>query len=226
MKPRFLAAVLFGLAGTVLLVGLGLWQIQRLGEKEALIAELEATLSAGPVPLPAAPDPGRDAFLRVAVEGRIGARALHVLTTERPWGPGFRVIAPLTLEGSDRTVLVDLGYIPEAMKTEEVAAGRAARVTGALFWPRVRDSFTPPPDREANIWFARDPEAMAEALGAEPVLVVADAHDLGKWPKPVRLGADLPNDHLGYAVTWFSLALIWAVMGALLARRELGRPAP
>ncbi len=54
---------------------------------------------------------------------------------------------------------------------------------------------------------------------------MADSHDLGEWPKPMRLGVNLRNDHLGYAITWFSLAAIWAVMSALLARRERRRPA-
>ncbi len=66
---------------------------------------------------------------------------------------------------------------------------------------------------------------MAEALGTEPALIVADDHDLGAWPKPRRLGVNLRNDHLGYAVTWFSLAVVWAVMSGLLARRERRRGA-
>jgi len=56
--------------------------------------------------------------------------------------------------------------------------------------------------------------------------VVADSHDLGEWPKPMRLGVNLRNDHLGYAITWFSLAAIWAVMSVLLARREHRRAGP
>jgi len=98
-------------------------------------------------------------------------------------------------------------------------------VVGALYWPDETDSFTPAPDRAANIWFARDLGAMAEALGTEPLLVVAESHPLGDWPKPLRLGVNLPNDHLGYAITWFSLALIWAVMGTMLALRERRRVA-
>lgn len=220
MRLGFIGAVLFGLVGTAVLAGLGLWQLERLEWKQGLIAELDARLAAEPVALPAAPDPEEDNFLRVAVAGETGAEALYVLTSERPWGAGFRVIAPLDLAGEDRSVLVDLGYIPERLKGEAVADGKTAEVTGALFWPREADSFTPPPDRAENIWFARDPAEMAGALGTAPLLVVADAHDLGEWPKPRRLGVNLRNDHLGYAITWFSLAAIWAVMSLALARRE------
>ena len=68
---------------------------------------------------------------------------------------------------------------------------------------------------------------LAETLGTSPVLVIAESHDVsftgGDWPKPLRLGINLPNDHLQYAITWFSLALIWAVMSMMLVQRERGR---
>lgn len=212
----------FGLAGTAVLIGLGIWQLQRLEWKQGLIARLEARLSAEPVALPADPDPAADNFLRVAVAGTLGDRAAWLLTSERPWGPGFRVIAPLTVEGG-RTVLADLGYVPEAMKGEALPAGAHAELTGALYWPERRDPFAPEPDRAAGLWFARDPAGMAAALATEPVLIVADSHGLGAWPRPLPLGVNLRNDHLGYAITWFSLAAVWAVMSVLLARRERRR---
>ena len=176
--------------------------------------------------LPALPDPERDGFLRVRVTGEIDGRELHVLTTLTPYGPGFRVIAPLT-DSSGRVVLADLGYVPEAAKDAASRTAGAVEVVGALYWPNETDGFTPAPDREANIWFARDLVSMAEALGAEPVLIIAEQHagslGGGDWPKPLRLGVNLANDHLQYAITWFSLALIWAVMSTMLVRREQER---
>ena len=215
-RRRVIATILLGVVGTAILVGLGVWQLQRLEWKQDLIARLEERLAAEPVALPDAPDPQRDAFLRVGVEGRLGEDAAYVLTSQRRVGAGYRVIAPLeTAEG--RRLLVDLGFVPDQMRPD-APLGREARVVGALYWPDEVDSFTPAPDREADLWFARDLEGMAEALGTEPLLVVADGHDLGQWPMPLRLGANVRNDHLGYAITWLSLALIWAVMSVLLMR--------
>jgi len=222
---------MFGAAGVAVLIGLGAWQLQRLAWKDAIIARLEQQLAADPVALPSAPDPARDAFLRVRVSGRIGERELHVLTSLMPYGPGFRMIVPLT-EDTGRVVLVDLGYVPEAAKDAGFRPAGPVEVVGALFWPDETDGFTPAPDREANIWFARDLGAMAEALGAEPLLIVAeppggrpgDSVAGGEWPKALRLGVNLANDHLQYAITWFSLALVWAVMSAVLVRRERERP--
>lgn len=74
------------------------------------------------------------------------------------------------------------------------------------------DSFTPEPDKSNNIWFARDVPKMAAALGTEPVLLIAKSKtDPNVVPLPVDTEG-IPNDHLQYAITWFSLALIWAAM--------------
>ncbi|MEM7295925.1 MAG: SURF1 family protein, partial [Pseudomonadota bacterium] len=83
-----------------------------------------------------------------------------------------------------------------------------------LHWPDEIDGFTPEPDRSADIWFARDVPTLAEELGTEPVLLVArtlSALEAGIDPLPVDTAA-VPNNHLQYAVTWFSLAAIWVVM--------------
>jgi len=226
MRRGVAGAIIFGIAGVAALIWLGLWQVERLAGKEAFIARLEQRLAADPVALPVAPDPERDALLRVRVAGRIGRGELHVLTSLIPYGPGFRVIVPLT-DPSGRVVLIDLGYVPEAAKDAGYRPADPVEVVGALYWPDETDRFIPGPDRAASIWFARDLGPMAEALGAEPVLIVAEtgrAPGGGDWPKPLSPGVNLANNHLQYAITWFSLALVWAVMSVLLVRRERGRP--
>jgi surfeit locus 1 family protein len=76
------------------------------------------------------------------------------------------------------------------------------------------DGWTPDRTTGAAIWFARDVGAMAERLGTEPVMVVArevEGRELGTTPVPVDTSG-VPNDHYEYAVTWFGLAAVWAVM--------------
>ena len=224
MTRRVLLVALFGLAGVAALVSLGVWQVQRLAWKEGLIAQLEGRMAAEPVPLPADPDPERDAYLRVTLTGVFGPEELFVLGSTRRHGPGFRVVAPFETE-TGRRLLVDRGFVPEARRDEPRPAGPAT-VTGTLYWPDETDGFTPDPDREANLWFARDAAPMAEALGTDPLMVVADAPTApGPFPEPVPVGVNLRNDHLQYAITWFSLAVAWAGMSVILALRERRRGA-
>ncbi|MBP1807158.1 SURF1 family protein [Rubellimicrobium aerolatum] len=210
--------LVLGLFGVAVLCGLGTWQVQRLGQKEALLAAIAARIGGEPEALPAVVDPVADQYAPVRVTGALGGEEVHVLTSVPGQGPGFRVVSAMT--SGDRRLLVDLGFVPEEGKDlPRVAEG--VTVTGNLLWPRESDSWTPAPDLGRNIWFARDLPALAEALGTEPVLVVARSlggAELGTTPLPVDT-AGIPNDHLTYAITWFGLAAVWAVMSVALLRR-------
>jgi surfeit locus 1 family protein len=217
LTRRLIFPVLLGLLGCAVLIALGVWQLQRLAWKEAILADIAARITAPAVDLPAAPDPSADRFLPVTVTGALGGEELHVLTSAD--GPGYRVIAALT--AGDRRVMVDLGFVPEAAKDSPRMAERV-EVTGNLHWPDETDRWTPPPDAARGIWFARDVPAMAAALGTEPVLIVArrlSGADLGVTPMPVDT-AGIRNDHREYAITWFLLAAVWAAMSGLLIARS------
>lgn len=214
---RMIMPVLFGLCGMAVLISLGLWQMQRLAWKEAVLAEIDARIGAAPVGLPAVPDVEADRFLPVVVAGRFTGDQLDVLVSRKQIGPGFRVIAVLETD-TGRRVMVDRGFVPDEARGLPRDA-TAVEVTGNLVWPEEVDSFTPAPDVARGMWFARDLPAMAEALRAEPVLIVARSlTGDGIEPMPVDSSA-IPNDHLNYAITWFSLAIVWAGMTGLLLWR-------
>ncbi|MEM9580431.1 MAG: SURF1 family protein [Pseudomonadota bacterium] len=209
---RVITPLIFGLAGVAILVSLGVWQMQRLTWKEAILADIEARISAAPVSVPANAQEGRDTYLPIFESGEIGAGEIHVLVSQKRIGAGYRIIAPFTL-ADGRTVLLDRGFTKTENKATERAKG-PADVTGNLHWPDEKGSAIPEPDMAANIWFARDVPAMAAALGTEPTLIIArdvTPADPQMTPLPVDTSG-IPNDHLQYAVTWFSLAVIWAIM--------------
>jgi len=214
---RLLFLLIFGVTGTGILLALGTWQIQRLAWKQGVLADIETRIADAPVDLPANPDPDRDRYLPVQTSGNIGTDELHVLVSVKRVGAGYRIIAPfITTDG--RTILLDRGFVPDTDKAAERATG-ATEVIGNLHWPEEVDSFTPEPDQSNNIWFARDVPKMAAALGTEPVLLIAKSKtDPNVAPLPVDT-AGIPNDHLQYAITWFSLALIWAAMTGFFLRR-------
>ena len=204
--------LLFGGVGVVILIALGIWQLQRLQWKEAKLAAIEAMLVQAPVSLPDAVDAGADRYRGVTVAGRFTGEVVFSLDSMRDAGPGKRVIAVLQT-AAGRRVLVDRGIWLEGTSATPLLAHEAV-VAGNLDWPQEVDSFTPPPDVKTGLWFARDVGAMAKVLGAEPLLIVARATTGdGITPMPVDTSA-IPNDHWQYAMTWFSLAVAWAGMTA------------
>lgn len=208
---RLLFLLIVGLAGTAVLVWLGLWQMERLEWKEEILAGIEARIDDVPEPLPATPDPARDAYQPVVLRGTLTGETLRILVSRKQIGAGYRLVT--AFEANGRRLLLDRGFI----RTDAAAPPRpdgAVEVRGNLHWPDEITSSTPAPDRGKNIWFARDIPAMAAELGTEPLLVVARGltpAEAALEPMPVDT-AGIPNDHLQYALTWFGLALVWAGM--------------
>ncbi len=206
---RILFLLIFGVAGLGVLISLGVWQVQRLAWKKDVLAEIDTRIAADPVDLPATVSAELNKYLPVAISGDMEPGEIHVLVSVKQVGAGYRIIQSFSTE--DRTILVDRGFVPTTEKQTERLNGPMT-VTGNLHWPDEIDSYTPEPDIDANIWFARDVPNLAAALGAEPILLIARSEtDPGITPLPVDT-AGIPNDHLQYAITWFGLALVWAAM--------------
>lgn len=211
---RFAAPLLIGLIGCAILLGLGVWQMQRLAWKSGIIGTIQARMSLPPTILPPAPTAEGDAYRAIALNGAFLPGELHVLTSTRAGGPGFRIIAPYA--HLNRRILVDRGFVPQALKDAARPAGAAA-IQGHLVWPDETDGFTPEPDLAENFWFARDVVRMAATLGTEPLMVQLSEPAGEAAPQPIPVTPNIRNAHLQYAVTWFCLAFVWAGMSGYWA---------
>jgi surfeit locus 1 family protein len=218
------------------LVGLGNWQLDRKAWKEGLIATLGQRLAAAPSELPPLArwrglDPAADEFRRVrfAAEFLPDEEALVFTSGSalRPdvEGPGYWVFAPARLaDGS--LIVIDRGFVPEGRqdKATRTAGAPAARIdmVGVMRWPESPGWFMPQADPAHNLWFARDPLAIAQtkSWGAvAPFFIELESpQPPGGLPRPGPLKANLPDDHLQYALTWFGLAAALAVSFAFWLR--------
>lgn len=218
MLKSIVFAVLIGLGGGAVLTYLGVWQLQRLAWKESIIAAINGRIAAEPVALPMMPVKTDDQYLPVRLQGYFSGEGLDVLVSRKQIGPGYRVISVVqTTDG--RRVLVDRGFLPEASRKVERPDESAGLVTfyGNLLWPDEVDSYTPKPDQKTGLWFARDLPQMARVLQSEPVLLIertSSYKDAAIEPLPIDTSL-IPNNHLGYALQWFGLALAWVAMTGL-----------
>ncbi|WP_071797625.1 SURF1 family protein [Natronohydrobacter thiooxidans] len=214
MLRRMIIPALFGLLGTAILIALGLWQLDRAGQKAALIAEMEMRIFEAPAALPDAPEPEAHRYLPVRTEGRFLPEHVFVLSAQKAQGPGFHLVQAFETDDG-RRILVERGFLPEAARAGlTLDAGQEAQLIGNLHWPRDINRHTPPHDAARNLVFGRDVEEMATLLGTEPTLLVLRASDppaSGITPVPVYQ-VSIPDPHLGYAVQWFLMAMAWAGM--------------
>lgn len=223
-----LDATVFALAGIVLLVGLGVWQLNRKVWKENLIASLTERLALAPQDLPPRDTwthltADKDEFRRVAFPAEFidGEEALvysagSALRRDIK-GPGYWVFAPARLPGGS-VVVINRGFVPLDRKDPATRMEGAPQGTidlvGVMRWPEQRGLFTPADDTKANLWYLRDPKAMAEAKKwnmAAPFYIDQEAPvPPGGLPSPGKMEVHLPDNHLQYAITWFGLALALA----------------
>jgi cytochrome oxidase assembly protein ShyY1 len=236
----------FTFAMVALFVGLGVWQLQRRVEKHALIAALDERLAAAPVSLPGAADwskltPGHDEFRRVSFaatyETRLDAMVYSSGSAIRPdiSGPGTWAFIPARLE-SGETIAVNAGFVPNTMQDRDVQdravarliTGKPVAMTGYIRFPDAGGMFTPNVEQDKRLWFARDHLAMAQAFGWNKVapfyIDLESPVPPSGVPKPGPLDVQLRDDHMQYAITWFTLAAAVMIAFAVWMRRARLQP--
>jgi cytochrome oxidase assembly protein ShyY1 len=233
---------IFTLAMVTLFVGLGLWQLQRRVEKHALIAMLDQRLAAAPEPLPApstwnALTPDRDEFRRVSFtatfEARLDGMVYSSGSAIRPdiSGPGTWAFLPARLPDGE-TVAVNAGFVPNTMQERDVQdravaqliTGKPVAMTGYIRFPQAAGVLTPDVEHAKRLWFARDQVAMAQALGWDKVapfyIDLETPVPPNGIPKPGPLQPQLRDEHLQYAITWFTLAGAVVIAFGVWLRRK------
>jgi len=227
-----LAAVVIALFCT-----LGVWQLGRAKQKEAMLAASQQVLAERkPLPLSAASDPARgEAYDWAAGEGRfLDAPAILLDNQTRASRPGiraYRVFQPTT---GSAPLLVELGWLPlpgdRTMPSVALPAG-SVPVAGLLVAPPSAGIATPVamPQADGNLLvIGLDHAVLSKALDlptlAPRVLKLDPASPLGYARDLDILPNTLPPErHLGYAVQWFGLALavfITALVLTLRTRRQ------
>lgn len=219
-------------AGFILL---GNWQLHRLDWKLKLIHDVATRIHAPPV---AAPGPaawpnvesGQLQYLRVRLEGRFlpGKQALVHGTS--PKGYGYWVMVPFKTDDGF-IVLVNRGYIPpdlaDASGNAKICAPEGETVvTGLLRFTEPHGGFLRRNRPDAGQWYSRDVAAILKAEGlpdesAAPYFVDADAGvNPQGWPLGGLTVTHFRNTHLGYAITWYLMALAVLLGAGLMIRHE------
>jgi surfeit locus 1 family protein len=227
----------FAAGALAVLLGLGIWQLQRLQWKEGLIAEIEARTKAEPISLGDAvmlARKGEDvSYLRVRAEGSFDHAKERYFFTSVDGTVGWDVITPLTTPTGE-VVLIDRGFVPDALR--DPASRKQGEIEGPVTViglarpPETQGHFVPDNDAARNRWFWRDLTGMARSMfpsGAPnlaPFFLEAEKSDVpGGWPRGGQTRLDIPNDHLQYAITWFAIAFCLVVIYVLYVRSRWRR---
>jgi surfeit locus 1 family protein len=221
----------------VILVSLGVWQLQRRDWKLALIAQVETRTRAAPIAFDDALARAaageaieyQPVFLDGAYEHSLEARVFGAFKG----AAGVYVFTPLRANRGDaeRLVYVNRGFAPQDFAALEARADGAptgsVRVVGLMRAAERRtalERWLAPDDQPAdNLWYVRDPARFAAAAGVEAPAYYVDssgAENAGRWPQGGITRLEFSNRHLDYALTWFGLAAALVAVTGLAMRRR------
>jgi surfeit locus 1 family protein len=232
--------VVFMLLLTALFFGLGVWQWNRLGEKERLIAAVADRMHRDPVELPTsamwptlhAPDYD---YRQVSVTGTYAASQTVLVFTSlgeakgQYGGPGYWVMTPLALE-SGGAIWINRGFVPQQSKAAFAQGGAVdagqLTLTGVARLSEELGAFTPGTDAANRIDYVRDIDRLARLADPSlapfaPVYLDLPAGPKGALPQGGETAIDFPNNHLGYAMTWFGFAILTPILLAFWWRRQV-----
>jgi surfeit locus 1 family protein len=239
-KPVFLLVLLL-LAVTLFagLLALGVWQLQRLQWKLALIDRIEQRVHAAPV---APPGPSQwltinresNEYSRVQVTGRFDHNRATLVRASTELGRGFWVVTPLQTS-TGFWVLVNRGFVASAdsEQTSRPESTSLQVISGLLRLSEPGGSFLQANDAVAGRWYSRDVQAIAASVKLDapassaaapsvaPYFIDASASpDLAARPRGGLTVLSFNNNHAVYAFTWFVLALMVAAAAAYLFYSE------
>lgn len=235
----FWSFVSFMLALMVLFTTLGIWQVERLAEKEKLIADVASRMTLAPEQLPPLSEwPAFDAeawnYRPVTASGTFHPSETVLVFTSladqrgKFSGPGYWVMTPLELAAGG-TVFINRGFVPQDSAGAFAAGGAVepglVSLSGIARASEEIGSFTPAPDAAKRVEWVRNTGRLVALAGPVPQPVAPIYIDLpasgdGALPQGGETMVSFPNSHLGYAITWFGFATLVPFLLLFWVRRQ------
>ena len=223
MRPTLIPTI-FTLVTIIILLALGTWQLKRLYWKNNLVTEITERGKMSPLTILAHDKIDIDAmrYRKVSVTGHfLHDKEVHLFTGAREMRGknGYNIITPLEQEDGS-VILVDRGWVPaekkeRASRADNLPSGELS-VVGMLQSGEHPGIFTPKNNIDKNLWFWIDIPAIAgfagKALQNVYVRVLQNENDGNILPIAGKDTIEIRNDHLEYAIIWYSLALALLVI--------------
>ena len=205
MKKIFLFNI-FVFFFITLLFSLGTWQLYRLQWKQDLISQIDRGLKSTPIKYTKTVN---NNYQRVFLEGQYNfENQIYLYSFNKKGQPGFDVITPFQTLDSEN-ILINRGWINKEMKNKaEINLVNKNLTQGLLRKIVKKNMFKPDNDIEKNVWFSININEIQEITGKNFSNFVLFLEDKTiNLPTPKKITIDVPNNHLKYAITWYSISI-------------------
>lgn len=208
----------FSAISFIILLSLGIWQIERLNRKLDIINQIETRLSLPPV-IFASNYTEVPEFTPVIAKGVfLHDHEIHLAAKHYKGKLGFHIITPMRTNNTTKLLLINRGWVPvenkdQSTRTETLIKDEVT-IEGIIRSPDRKNMFTADNNPEKNYWFWLDMDLISKNLNAQVYHMILNEIENGNDSIPIGMNRNIEirNDHLGYAITWFSLALSLATI--------------
>ncbi len=229
--PKWIGFHLLVVVGIVTMVNLGFWQLERLDDRQAFNATVEARYDAAPRPvgdvLTASTDPADVEWIPVIATGTyLDDETIRVVNRSQNGRAGDNVVVPLLLANGD-VLLVNRGFIPLGLEAPDAPDGEVA-VAGRLRQSQERRTGQLSDPAEGDLFEVQrvDIDRLAPQLGSAVLPMYVDAYESRPADDPVIEPVIQPDvsdgPHLSYAVQWFLFSAAVAIGWVLAVRKSIG----
>jgi len=204
LKKLFLFKV-FVFFFITLFCSLGTWQLYRLQWKQDLINQISEGLNSTPIQYSQNINKN---YQRVALVGKYNFKnQIYLYNLNEKGQPGFDVITPFETLNKEN-VLINRGWIKKEFKNNSAINSYSSNIKGLLKESNRKNIFTPNNDLKENIWFSINLNEIQKVTGKKfNKFIVYLEDETIDTPKPKEITIDLPNNHLKYAITWYSISI-------------------
>lgn len=230
-KQRFeFLPLIFVTVTTLTLISFGNWQLRRLGEKEIFIHTIEENVKNPPI---AIENINTDSpyYSKIKLSGKFlpdNNVFLYGRRTASPEKHGYYLISAFAATNGG-TYLVSRGWLPQSVKDDigtKLSLEQEEETIEAIILPgEEKNFFVPENDKKNNIWFTLDLKMASEILGTtnkDFYLMQINSQTLPEGASPLFTNNlnKVRNDHLEYAITWYSLAVCLLIIFIIYVRKQ------
>ena len=222
-KKLFLSLIYSSLA-LLILVSLGTWQLERLRWKTDILSSMKESLSLPPLKITSQVIDNIDqySFRRIQLTGNyLYKNNITIYSKVFNKKVGKHLIVPL--ETQYGIILVNRGFIPSDFNIENNIKSGEISINGIVKFQQKINYFTPNNNVIKNEWYYININEVSNFLSL-PLLnfyIVEENNIEEKYPVGSQYNINIPNDHLQYAITWFSLALALCIFINIFWRKNV-----
>ncbi|MFN7038657.1 MAG: SURF1 family protein [Alphaproteobacteria bacterium] len=216
----------------LLLISLGTWQIYRLNWKNSIIEKIDKRIVIESYSPERINDLNIDEseYRNIKLKGHfINDKEVHLYggSIEFKGKVGYFILTPFETINNE-FILVNRGWVPESKKNiitrPDTIINDEVEIEGLILRGEKKKTFTPKNDLDKNLWLWIDLNAIKEYTKLDLVpffLLQKKINEKDKLPIAKTISPNIRNDHLGYAITWYSLAITLVIVFYFYRKQNL-----